>query len=55
MGTWPGEQRIIGIGREVSGLRKDGSTFPLHLSVAEANVGGERKFTGGVPRVDDRR
>ena len=26
-----GEQRIIGIGREVTGCRKDGSTFPLHL------------------------
>ena len=43
-----GERRIIGIGREVSGLRKDGSTFPLHLAVGEAHVGGERKFTGIV-------
>jgi len=43
-----GERRIIGIGREVSGRRKDGSTFPLHLAVGEANVGGERKFTGIV-------
>ena len=41
-----GEQRIIGIGREVTGRRKDGSTFPVHLSVGEMLVGGERKFTG---------
>jgi len=43
-----GERRIIGIGREVSGQRKDGSVFPLHLSVGEADVGGEPKFTGIV-------
>jgi len=41
-----GEAKIIGIGREVTGLRRDGSTFPLHLSVGEMSVGGERKFTG---------
>jgi two-component system sensor kinase FixL len=41
-----GDARIIGIGREVTGRRRDGSVFPLHLSVGEASVGGERKFTG---------
>jgi two-component system sensor kinase FixL len=41
-----GEQKIIGIGREVVGLRRDGSTFPVHLSVGEMSVNGERKFTG---------
>jgi two-component system, LuxR family, sensor kinase FixL len=41
-----GEKRIIGIGREVTGRRKDGSTFPLHLSVGEMVIDGERKFTG---------
>ncbi len=41
-----GEQRIIGIGREVTAMRKDGSTFPVHLSVGEMRLGGERKFTG---------
>jgi PAS domain S-box-containing protein len=40
------EPRIIGKGREVTGRRKDGSTFPLHLSVGETIAGGERKFTG---------
>ena len=43
-----GEQRIIGIGREVAALRRDGTTFPVHLSVGEMAFGGERKFTGIV-------
>lgn len=41
-----GEAKIIGIGREVTGLRRDGSTFPVHLSVGEMSLDGERKFTG---------
>ncbi len=41
-----GEKKIIGIGREVMGLRKDGSTFHMHLSVSEMAIGGRRMFTG---------
>ena len=41
-----GVKRIIGIGREVVGLRKDGSTFPMHLAVSEVLVGNKRIFTG---------
>lgn len=41
-----GERRIIGTGREVTGRRKDGTTFPLHLSVGEMLMDGERRFTG---------
>jgi two-component system sensor kinase FixL len=41
-----GRAKIIGVGREVQGLRKDGTTFPLHLSVGEITIQNERKFTG---------
>jgi two-component system sensor kinase FixL len=41
-----GEARIIGIGREVTGLHRDGTRFPVHLSVGEMRLGGEPKFTG---------
>jgi two-component system sensor kinase FixL len=41
-----GEAKIIGKGREVTGRRKDGSTFPLHLSVGEMSVSGRRMFIG---------
>ena len=41
-----GHAKIIGIGREVTALRRDGSTFPVHLSVGEMRVGAERHFTG---------
>jgi PAS domain S-box-containing protein len=41
-----GRAKIIGTGREVTGRRRDGTTFPLHLSVGELTVEGERRFTG---------
>ena len=49
-----GRAKIIGSGRDVQGRRKDGSTFPLHLSVGEMTVGGERKFTGILHDLTDR-
>src|SRR5215510_4542315 len=49
-----GQRKIIGIGREVSGLRKDGTIFPLHLSVGETNVDGDRKFTGILHDLSER-
>ena len=48
------EARIIGIGRDVTGLRRDGSTFPMHLSVAEMRIAGERRFTGIVRDITGR-
>jgi two-component system sensor kinase FixL len=41
-----GEKRIIGIGREVVGRRKDGSTFPMYLSVGEGKLDGKTIFVG---------
>lgn len=50
-----GEPRIIGIGREVKGLRKDGSEFPMQLSVSEVKVEDEHLFTGLVRDITERR
>src|SRR5712691_7404454 len=43
-----GEQKIIGIGREVRGQRRDGTTFPMALAVSEVRLDGSRMFTGIV-------
>jgi two-component system sensor kinase FixL len=55
-----GERRIIGVGRVVVGERKDGSTFPMELSVGEMRSGAHRYFTGFVrdltgPQATERR
>jgi two-component system, LuxR family, sensor kinase FixL len=49
-----GERRIIGIGRVVVGQRKDGSTFPMELSVGEVRQDGRRLFTGFVRDLTER-
>ncbi|HET8744971.1 MAG TPA: PAS domain S-box protein, partial [Ramlibacter sp.] len=49
-----GKPKIIGIGRLVVGLRKDGSTFPLDLGVSEMPVGDQRFFCGIVRDVTER-
>ena len=49
-----GRPAIIGTGREVRGRRKDGTVFPLHLSVGEMLIEGERKFTGVLHDLTDR-
>lgn len=46
---------IIGFGREVEGLRKDGTIFPLDLSVGEMTVSGQRAFTGIIRDITDRK
>ena len=48
------ERRIIGIGRVVTGRRKDGSTFPMHLSVGEMQAPEGRYFTGFVRDLTER-
>ena len=49
-----GERRIIGLGRVVVGERKDGSTFPLELSVGEMQGRARPYFTGFVRDLTDR-
>jgi len=43
-----GKKKIIGIGREVYGLKKDGTTFPFRLAVSEVNIEGEIIFAGFI-------
>lgn len=49
-----GVKKIIGIGRYVQGKRKDGTTFPIELSVSEMRFGSIRKFSGIVRDVSER-
>ena len=48
-----GERKIIGIGREVVGRRRDGSTFPMNLSVGEAKQEGESIFVGIIHNLTE--
>ncbi|WP_413675525.1 PAS domain S-box protein [Massilia cellulosiltytica] len=50
-----GERRIIGHGREVHGLRKDGTLFPMELAVTEMRIGDARMFTGLVRDITTRK
>ena len=49
-----GERHIIGIGRVAVGQRKDGSTFPMELTVGEVGGEGHRLFTGFVRDLTER-
>jgi two-component system sensor kinase FixL len=48
-----GEKKIIGLGREVIGRRKDGTTFPMYLGVSEVHLRDEVRFTGIVRDLTD--
>ena len=49
-----GEAQIIGTGRQVTARRRDGTTFPVHLSVGEMRMGDQRKFTGMIHDLSKR-
>src|SRR5579862_4594209 len=50
-----GQAKIIGIGREVVGQRKDGSVFPMDLAVSEVRLAKGRLFTGFVRDISERK
>jgi two-component system sensor kinase FixL len=47
--------QIIGIGREVAGRRKDGTLFPMDLSVSEVKLAARRMFTGFIRDITERK
>jgi len=49
------QSKIIGIGREVEGVRSDGSIFPMELAVSEFNLAGRRYFTGIIRDITERK
>jgi len=50
------ERRVIGIGREMRGLRRDGTLFPMDLAISETPLpSGRRIFTGLLRDVSDRK
>jgi two-component system, chemotaxis family, sensor kinase Cph1 len=50
-----GQAKIIGIGREVVGRKKDGSLFPMDLAVSEVRLARQRLFTGFVRDITERK
>lgn len=50
-----GDRKIIGIGREVKGKKKDGTTFPIDLSVSEVEVLGRKIYSGIVRDISERK
>ncbi len=50
-----GEKKIIGIDREVEGKRKNGSVFPMDLTVTEVKGLDVRQFTGFVRDISERK
>lgn len=49
-----GERRIIGIGRVLTARHRNGTTFPIELSVGEARIGEDRVFTGFIRDLTER-
>src|ERR1019366_4294890 len=50
-----GERKIIGIGRELEGRRKDGAVFPIELTISEVRTSTRRMFAGFMRDITERR
>lgn len=47
--------RVIGTGRVIEGLRKDGTTFPMEIALSEMKLGNNRYFTGIIRDITERK
>jgi|GEM_PF-870310 len=50
-----GQPRLIGVGREFEGKRRDGSTFPIEVAVGETRADGKRRFIGTIRDISQRK
>ena len=50
-----GKRAIIGIGRDVPAVRKDGTQLDVHLAVSEMHIGTSKKYTGMIRDVSERK
>jgi diguanylate cyclase (GGDEF)-like protein/PAS domain S-box-containing protein len=50
-----GQAKVIGKVREMTALRRDGTLFPIELSVTELKFGGERSYTGMIRDITERK
>ncbi len=50
-----GQPKIIGIGREATGRRKDGAEFPLDLKIGEITLGDQRIYIGTLRDISDKK
>ena len=50
-----GQDSVIGVGREVSAMRRDGSVFPMEMRISEFYLGGYRRFIGTLRDITERK
>lgn len=50
-----GQPKLIGKGRDMLGLKKDGTVFPIYVALSEVHIGGRRLFTGIIRDITERK
>jgi PAS domain S-box-containing protein len=48
-----GEAKIIGIGRQLTAMRKDGTRFPIYLSIGDIKTSDARLFAGVIVDISE--